>query len=76
MTEDPSSSPNAPSFSSADAPEPDWGTPDESDGPASALAGRSSFALDMARMWVKEHQTSVMLGAFAVGVAAGALFRD
>lgn len=76
MTEDPSAPPNSASFSSGDAPEPDWATPDDSEGPASAFASRSSFALDMARMWVKEHQTSVMLGAFAVGVAAGALFRE
>jgi hypothetical protein len=32
--------------------------------------------MEMARMWVKEHQTATMLGAFAAGVFVGALSRD
>jgi len=40
------------------------------------MGDRSAFALDMARMWMKEHQKATMLGAFAVGVFAGALLRD
>jgi hypothetical protein len=35
----------------------------------------SSFATDMARMWVKRHQKASMLGAFAIGVFAGAMLR-
>lgn len=35
-----------------------------------------SFAVDMARLWVKQHQKATMLGAFAVGVFVGALLRD
>jgi len=43
---------------------------------ASSWADRSAFAMEMARMWVKEHQTTTMLGAFAVGVFVGSLSRD
>lgn len=35
-----------------------------------------SFATEMARMWVKRHQKASMLGAFAVGVFAGAMLRE
>ena len=35
-----------------------------------------SFALKMARLWVKEHQKASMLGAFAAGVFIGAMVRD
>jgi len=35
-----------------------------------------SFALKMARLWVKRHQKASMLGAFAVGVFIGAMVRD
>lgn len=35
-----------------------------------------SFALDMARLWVQQHQKASMLGAFGVGVLIGALLRD
>jgi hypothetical protein len=34
------------------------------------------MAWDMTRMWVKEHQTAAMLGAFAAGVFVGAYVRD
>ena len=34
------------------------------------------MAWDMTRMWVKEHQTTAMLGAFAAGVFVGAYVRD
>lgn len=76
MTEDPSSPPNSASFSPGDASAPDWADPDDAEGAATTFADRSSFALDMARMWVQEHQKSAMLGAFAVGVVAGALIRE
>ena len=36
----------------------------------------ASFALDMARVWVQQHQKATMLGAFAVGAFVGALLRD
>lgn len=36
----------------------------------------ASFAVDVARLWVREHQKPAMLGAFAVGVFVGALLRD
>jgi hypothetical protein len=36
----------------------------------------AGLALDLARLWVEEHQTTTMLGAFAVGVFVGALFRE
>lgn len=32
--------------------------------------------MDLARMWVQEHQKTAMLGAFAAGVFIGALVRD
>ncbi len=35
-----------------------------------------SFALDMARLWVQQHQKASMLGAFAVGVFIGAMLPD
>jgi len=34
------------------------------------------MAWDVTRMWVKEHQTAAMLGAFAAGVFVGAYVRD
>lgn len=37
---------------------------------------QTSMALDVARMWIEEHQKESMLGAFAVGVFLGGLFRD
>lgn len=55
---------------------PETSPPPFEDESAPSLGDRSSFALDMARMWIKEHQTESMLGAFAVGVFVGALFRD
>jgi len=52
---------------------PPWATdaPEfEDEGP------EESFALDMARLWAKQHQKATMLGAFAAGVFVGALLRD
>ncbi|PSQ78199.1 MAG: hypothetical protein BRD35_01955 [Bacteroidetes bacterium QH_7_62_13] len=47
------------------------------DGDSTSMPGEDSgFALDLARLWVEEHQTTTMLGAFAVGVFVGALFRE
>ena len=40
-----------------------------------ALDGSPSFAVNMARMWVQQHQKASMLGAFAVGVFVGAMLR-
>ncbi|PSQ95798.1 MAG: hypothetical protein BRD55_09220 [Bacteroidetes bacterium SW_9_63_38] len=37
---------------------------------------QARMAWDLTRMWVEEHQTPAMLGAFAVGVFAGAYLRD
>lgn len=34
------------------------------------------MAWDVTRMWVKDHQTAAMLGAFATGVFVGAYLRD
>jgi hypothetical protein len=45
-------------------------------GEGASWSDRSAFALKMARLWVEEHQTATMLGAFATGVVVGALFRD
>ena len=75
--------PSSPSEESASFSDPQQSGPESNwtdsatpgDAPLS-MGDRSSFALDMARMWVEEHQTSVMLGAFAVGVFTGALLRD
>jgi hypothetical protein len=36
----------------------------------------ASMALDMARLWVQQHQKAAMLGAFAVGTFVGALLRN
>jgi hypothetical protein len=67
-------------FSSPSAPDPgmdrDWDEGDFPEEGASSWADRSAFAMEMARMWVKEHQTATMLGAFAVGVFVGSLSRD
>lgn len=42
----------------------------------SSRQDQARMAWDMARMWVKEHQTATMLGAFAAGVFVGAYVRD
>jgi ElaB/YqjD/DUF883 family membrane-anchored ribosome-binding protein len=36
----------------------------------------SRFAVEMAKKWVRQHQTAAMVGAFAVGTFIGALMRD
>lgn len=64
-------SPPSPSVEGPDAPP--FGA--ESDAPRGDDTS-PSFALDMARLWVQRHQKASMLGAFAVGVFAGALLRD
>jgi hypothetical protein len=38
--------------------------------------GSASMMQEMAAMYVREHQTASMLGAFAAGVFVGALLRD
>lgn len=76
MTED---SPNA----SAEDPFSASGSEGRPFGQDAAHRGRStqqetdasSLALEMAQVWVEEHQKASMLGAFAVGVFVGALLR-
>ena len=80
MTED-RPTPEAPdAFSDADSSreQPEGSPPpfDDFDDDSASLADQSGFVLDVARLWIKEHQTTSMLGAFAVGVFAGALFRE
>lgn len=82
MTEDHADPQGPDGFSSAPDPSrerPESGPPpfdDFGDDAAPSLGDRSGFALEMARLWIKEHQTTTMLGAFAAGVFVGALFRD
>jgi len=70
---DPFSSPDedAVGFNEADAPP--WETEDPEFGQE---APDESFAVDMARLWVKQYQKATMLGAFGVGVFVGALLRE
>jgi hypothetical protein len=42
----------------------------------SAWRQQGRFAVQMAKAWVKDNQTTAMLGAFAVGVFIGAITRD
>ena len=72
-TDDPFST--GPSSSSFDEGR-DWDADAPLGSESSSWGDRSAFALDMARMWVKEHQTATMLGAFAVGVFTGSILRD
>lgn len=50
-------------------------SPEESS-PFSASGDQLSFAWNVARMWIKEHQQASMLGAFALGIFVGAYIRD
>lgn len=83
MTE-PSSDPEAQDpFSSSSLPDEERGfdenagnPPWDTEGPEFGGDLDRSFAIDMARLWVKRHQKAVMLGAFGVGVFVGALLRD
>lgn len=52
---------------------PPWGREDDNQVSDDLSA---SFGVDMARLWVQRHQKASMLGAFAVGVFVGALFRE
>lgn len=76
MSED-SSEPNATDDAPSSAPEepdpPEWeaGIDDPSGEGSSA-----TFALDVTRLWIEQHQKASMLGAFAVGVFIGAMLRD
>lgn len=79
MTDEDSDPQGTDGFSSAPGPSgerPEVGSSPFADEPASSMGDRSGFALEMARLWMKEHQTTTMLGAFAAGVFVGALFRD
>lgn len=42
----------------------------------SAAGMQASFAYHVARDWIKENQEASMIGAFAVGVVVGSLFRE
>lgn len=57
-------------FSNEDRPESRTG------GLGDAASMQASMALGVARTWVREHQKTSMLGAFAVGVFTGAWLRE
>jgi hypothetical protein len=46
------------------------------DDPLSTAKLQASFAIDVTRAWIKDHQKATMLGAFATGIVLGSLFRD
>lgn len=62
-----------PSPSAAGPDAPPW--EDAEDDPL-ADSSSPSFALNMARLWVQEHQKASMLGAFGIGVFVGAMLRE
>jgi len=65
--------------SASSDPFTDSGASDESDSLndlTSTIGPQVSLTVDMARMWVREHQKASMLGAFAMGVFTGAWLRD
>ncbi len=78
------SDPGSPDPFSSPSPDTDAAGADEAEAPPWETEapgfGREdpdeSFAVDMARLWVKQHQKATMLGAFGVGVFVGALLRD
>jgi hypothetical protein len=80
MTDDPSEPARENPFSHGESPAPDappWADADEAASGLPHDADRSgAFALDMARLWVQQHQKTAMLGAFALGTFVGALLRD
>jgi len=77
----PEPEPDDPFSSSSSFPDdtdaPPWDAPgDDLSGPPPPGNDQSaSMALDMARLWVQQHQKASMLGAFAVGTFIGALLR-
>lgn len=82
MTE-PSSDPESQDpFSSSSLPDEERGDenvetpPWDTEGPEFGEDVDGSFAVDMARLWVKRHQKAAMLGAFGIGVFVGALLQD
>jgi hypothetical protein len=68
------SAPSADAFSSSEFSSTD--APGDPEAIAGGTGATVSLAVDMARMWVREHQKASMLGAFALGVFAGAWMRD
>lgn len=55
------------------------GPPDPSpsgSGAGFASSGEVAFALDVAKMWLRDYQKEAMVGAFATGVFLGSLLRD
>jgi len=66
-----------PSPSTAESRErSDTGPAPPGDHQSMSFGDGATIALDMAQVWIKENQTTTMLGAFAAGVFVGALFRD
>jgi hypothetical protein len=53
-----------------------FGSADDPSFSAGEDAMGTSMMAEMASLWVREHQTASMLGAFATGVFLGALLRD
>lgn len=50
-------------------------SPDRMADPADTF-DQTHLALELAKEWVRQHQTAAMIGAFAVGAFVGALMRD
>ncbi|MFB6231591.1 MAG: hypothetical protein ABEL04_10585 [Salinibacter sp.] len=78
MAEDRSTPNPADEFSPSSAENAGRPGPEGYAGPSGPSGGSTptSFYLEMAELWVQEHQKASMLGAFAVGVFVGALVRD
>lgn len=78
MTDAPSEPATETPFSHGEPSAPDappWADAEAAGGPPHG-ADTGAFALDMARLWVQQHQKTAMLGAFALGTFVGALLRD
>jgi hypothetical protein len=78
MAEDQSTPDPADEFLPSSAENVERPGPEGNVGPSGPSDGSTptSFCLEMAELWVREHQKASMLGAFAVGVFVGALVRD
>jgi len=51
-------------------------SPFDANGPRNDSEKNLSLVLDLGSMWVRERQKGAMLGAFAIGVFAGAWLRE
>lgn len=86
MPDEPSAEPNSSPYDGDEDPFAEFEAPtDAPKGPgggdfspsgASSMGLDASLALELARSWVKQHQTATMLGAFATGVVLGSLMRE